>query len=120
MSSKKLTVDGELEELQRESFEYFLHETNPANGLVIDKTAVNWPASSSYWPSPTAKSVTRAMLLSIRKHQFFLPGRASARQQDRHPRRAGACRFALGCRMCVRCDFASPARATGTCDGHPP
>ena len=38
MSSKKLTVDAELVKLQRESFNYFLHETNPANGLVIDKT----------------------------------------------------------------------------------
>ena len=45
MSSKKLTVDAELEKLQRETFGYFLHETNPANGLVIDKTAANWPAS---------------------------------------------------------------------------
>ena len=45
MITKKLTVDGELEKLQRESFEYFLHEMNPANGLVIDKTAENWPAS---------------------------------------------------------------------------
>ncbi len=45
MTSKKLTMDEELEKLQRESFDYFLHETNPANGLVIDKTAVNWPAS---------------------------------------------------------------------------
>ena len=31
--------------LQRESFNDFLHETNPANGLVIDKTAADWPAS---------------------------------------------------------------------------
>lgn len=45
MSSKKLTADAELEKLQRETFEYFLHETNPSNGLVIDKTAANWPAS---------------------------------------------------------------------------
>ena len=45
MIRKKLTLDRELEKLQRESFDYFLHETNPANGLVIDKTAVNWPAS---------------------------------------------------------------------------
>jgi hypothetical protein len=35
----------ELEALQRETFDYFLHETNPANGLVRDKTADNWPAS---------------------------------------------------------------------------
>ena len=45
MIGKKLTVDAELEKLQRESFDYFLHETNPANGLVIDKTAQGWPAS---------------------------------------------------------------------------
>ena len=45
MSSRKLTADAELEMLQRESFSYFLHETNPDNGLVIDKTAADWPAS---------------------------------------------------------------------------
>ncbi len=45
MSSKKVTIDAELEKLQRESFGYFWHETNPANGLVIDKTAADWPAS---------------------------------------------------------------------------
>ena len=45
MSRKKLTVEAELEILQRESFSYFVHETNPANGLVIDKTAPDWPAS---------------------------------------------------------------------------
>jgi hypothetical protein len=45
MSSKTLTVDAELEKLQRETFGYFLHETNPCNGLVIDKTAADWPAS---------------------------------------------------------------------------
>ena len=45
MSSKKPTIDAELEKLQRETFEYFLHETNPSNGLVIDKTATGWPAS---------------------------------------------------------------------------
>ena len=45
MSSKKLTVDAELEKLQHDSFKYFLLETNPANGLVIDKTEADWPAS---------------------------------------------------------------------------
>jgi hypothetical protein len=45
MSSRKLTVDAELEKLQRDTFGYFLHETNPANGLVIDKTAPDWPSS---------------------------------------------------------------------------
>src|SRR5471030_2117781 len=45
MSGEKFTVEAELEILQRESFSYFVHETNPANGLVIDKTAPDWPAS---------------------------------------------------------------------------
>lgn len=45
MSNEKLTVDAELEKLQHDSFKYFLHETNPANGLVIDKTEADWPAS---------------------------------------------------------------------------
>ena len=38
-------IDVELQKLQRETFGYFLHETNPVNGLVIDKTAPDWPAS---------------------------------------------------------------------------
>ncbi len=41
----KPLTDVELEELQRDAFSYFLHETNPDNGLVLDKTARNWPAS---------------------------------------------------------------------------
>src|ERR1700683_5298586 len=45
MSRKKPTIEIELETLQRESFSYFVHETNPVNGLVIDKTAPDWPAS---------------------------------------------------------------------------
>src|ERR1035438_7315357 len=39
------SVDAILERLQHESFNYFLHETNAANGLVIDKNEANWPAS---------------------------------------------------------------------------
>ena len=39
------SMESGLEKLQRETFGYFLHETNPANGLVIDKTAPHWPAS---------------------------------------------------------------------------
>ena len=35
----------DLEALQHASFNYFLYETNPVNGLVIDKTSENWPAS---------------------------------------------------------------------------
>ena len=34
-----------LRRLQRNSFDYFVHEVNRANGLVLDKTASNWPAS---------------------------------------------------------------------------
>jgi hypothetical protein len=45
MGSAAPTVDAELQQLQRETFDYFLHETNPANGLVKDKTATNWPSS---------------------------------------------------------------------------
>ena len=37
--------DAELESLQRDTFSYFLHETNLQNGLVLDKTAPDWPAS---------------------------------------------------------------------------
>lgn len=42
---QKLPINEELEKLQYESFSYFLHETNSSNGLVLDKTAENWPAS---------------------------------------------------------------------------
>ncbi len=45
MNPDKPLIEAELEILQRESFSYFVHETNPANGLVIDKTAADWPAS---------------------------------------------------------------------------
>ncbi|MGB9428643.1 MAG: glucoamylase family protein [Gammaproteobacteria bacterium] len=45
MPHKKLTADEELELLQRETFGYFLHESNPDNGLVIDKITSDWPAS---------------------------------------------------------------------------
>ncbi len=34
-----------LRRLQNNSFGYFVQETNPANGLVLDKTANDWPAS---------------------------------------------------------------------------
>lgn len=45
VNTYKPTVDEELQALQRDTFSYFLHETNPHNGLVRDKTASNWPAS---------------------------------------------------------------------------
>jgi hypothetical protein len=37
--------DDTLSKLQRDTFDYFLKETNPLNGLVIDKTAPDWPSS---------------------------------------------------------------------------
>ncbi len=45
MNANQPAVDAELETLQRETFGYFLHETNPQNGLVRDKTAPDWPSS---------------------------------------------------------------------------
>ena len=35
----------DLETLQRRTFDYFIHEANPANGLIRDKTKADWPAS---------------------------------------------------------------------------
>jgi hypothetical protein len=45
MSTRRLISEAELETLQRETFDFFVHEANPANGLIIDKTKANWPAS---------------------------------------------------------------------------
>ncbi|TIU17122.1 MAG: hypothetical protein E5W53_27080, partial [Mesorhizobium sp.] len=45
MSTRRQTTPAELEMLQRETFDYFLNEVNPANGLILDKTAPHWPAS---------------------------------------------------------------------------
>lgn len=45
MKTRQSAGVEELRLLQRESFDYFLNEVNPANGLILDKTAANWPAS---------------------------------------------------------------------------
>jgi hypothetical protein len=45
MSVRIPTTEIELDMLQRESFRYFMHETNLKNGLVIDKCEPGWPAS---------------------------------------------------------------------------
>jgi hypothetical protein len=45
MTKGELTTEATLEKLQRDSFSYFLHETNSANGLVKDKTSAHYPAS---------------------------------------------------------------------------
>ena len=42
---ESLAREAMLTDLQRESFGYFVHEFNAANGLVLDKTAPGWPAS---------------------------------------------------------------------------
>ena len=46
MNSDVLPIHAEiLRQLQKNSFKYFIHEVNPVNGLVRDKTAASWPAS---------------------------------------------------------------------------
>jgi len=45
VNSLAAPVESQLDILQRDSFSYFEHEVNFANGLVKDKTAANWPAS---------------------------------------------------------------------------
>lgn len=47
MNRRRATLEREqmLRAVQRDSFAYFQHEVNPANGLVCDKTAPDWPAS---------------------------------------------------------------------------
>ena len=45
MARAKSIGDADLDRLQQQSFSYFIHETNPANGLVLDKTTADWPAS---------------------------------------------------------------------------
>ena len=45
MIKRRDASEAELEGLQRETFDYFLKEANPANGLILDKTTTNWPAS---------------------------------------------------------------------------
>jgi hypothetical protein len=45
MSSSKPIAQTDLQILQDQSFRYFLHEVNPDNGLIIDKTTADWPSS---------------------------------------------------------------------------
>jgi hypothetical protein len=40
-----LSDEDLLDRLQRAAFDYFLHQTNPTNGLVADTTRKGWPAS---------------------------------------------------------------------------
>ncbi len=43
--NRRLNTDELLDALARDAFQYFLRETNPANGLVVDKTEPGAPAS---------------------------------------------------------------------------
>jgi hypothetical protein len=61
MNTDKPTIDAELESLQRESFTYFLHRTNPQNGLVCDKTAPIGPL-----PLPPPALLWRLMVENYR------------------------------------------------------
>ncbi|MGB6979246.1 MAG: glucoamylase family protein [Candidatus Acidiferrales bacterium] len=45
--AKNPADDAMLRRLQKETFDYFLHESNHRNGLVIDKTKPGWPSSIS-------------------------------------------------------------------------
>ena len=42
---RPILIPETLDELQRETFDYFVHEVNPLNGLVVDKTEEGAPAS---------------------------------------------------------------------------
>ncbi len=45
MKPREPTQEQLLRTLQRDSFTYFTHKTNPVNGLVSDKSREGWPAS---------------------------------------------------------------------------
>ncbi len=39
-------MHDDLEILQRETFDNFIHKASPANGFIRDKAEADWPASS--------------------------------------------------------------------------
>jgi hypothetical protein len=83
-----------LHELQRETFSYFLHETNPANGLVLDKTRKGSPSSiaatglglAAYVVGVERGLITRrkAIHRTLTALRFFRNSR-----QDQRPRATG-------------------------------
>ena len=89
-------MSDRLPSLQHKAFSYFLHETNPANGLVRDKTADDWPASiaatglalAAYPVGVERGLLTRALALerTLAALRFFAdePARPRARR-DRLP-----------------------------------
>ena len=44
---KKDDYEQMLDDLQQETYEYFINEVNPDNGLTDDKTKEGWPASTA-------------------------------------------------------------------------
>ena len=57
----RLPTDQDLDKLQVTTLQYYLHETNPANGLIRDKTNREPPAALpplvSLWrPSPCSSN----------------------------------------------------------------
>jgi hypothetical protein len=76
-----LPAVADLEMLQHKSFSYFLHETNPDNGPVIDKTAEDWPASiaatglvCSFDPKLKGKKITTNVIKGIETVKVTLEG----------------------------------------------
>ena len=45
METENQSDDALLDDVQRETFAYFLHEVNERNGLVADCTRPGWPCS---------------------------------------------------------------------------
>jgi hypothetical protein len=45
MRSIPSPLEQQFQHLQKSAFAYFQHETNPLNGLVLDKTSPSWPSS---------------------------------------------------------------------------
>ena len=45
LNARQADNAADLEKLQRNSLAYFIHEADPAIGLIVDKSAPNWPAS---------------------------------------------------------------------------
>src|SRR3989440_4813719 len=73
--------DKLLSDIQTDAFQYFVHEVNPSNGLVVDCTKDGWPSSiaavgmalSSYPVGVEHGFITRAeaMERTLRKLRFF-------------------------------------------------
>ena len=50
--NQSLRTSEMLDALQRETFDYFVHEVNPLNGLVADRTEEGAPPVSRPWAWP--------------------------------------------------------------------